>query len=218
MLRNKTGRGTTLNIKEIYTSIQGEGIFVGTPCIFVRFQGCNLRCPWCDEPSSLGFTNKERHLEDIMDEIEAYPHRHVVLTGGEPFAHDNLHKIVFELLNKGYSLQMETNGTLWNRNLDSIAHDIHITCSPKWTAGFYVHPKILLYLKELKFVVDDVFSISVLRSDKFISFLERGCVVLQPESNKPEFLYKALSIQKTLLKDGYTVRVIPQVHKIIGLK
>lgn len=217
MLRNKTGRSTTLNINDVYTSVQGEGILVGTPCIFVRFQGCNLRCPWCDEPSSLSFTNRERHLKDIMDEIEAYPHRHVVLTGGEPFAQHNLHKIVSELLNRGYSVQIETNGTLWNKYLESMAHDIHITCSPKWTAGFYVHPKILLHLKELKFVVDDVFSASVLK-ERFISFLEKGCVVLQPEGNKPEFLYKALSIQEALLKDGYKVRVIPQVHKVIGLK
>ncbi|MGC8852734.1 MAG: 7-carboxy-7-deazaguanine synthase QueE [Hydrogenobacter sp.] len=218
MLRDKVRTTTTLSINEIYPTIQGEGFLAGSPCLMVRFQGCNLRCPWCDQPTALVFKNPNTELSTLLEEIRSYPHKHIVLTGGEPLAQLNLHLLVYELVQDGYFVQIETNGTLWNENLKAVEDRIHITCSPKEVANWYVHPSVLKNAKELKFVVDESFSSHVLKRSEFLPFLEKGLVVLQPEGNKEKFLQKALKIQTDLLKEGYTLRVIPQLHKLIGLK
>lgn len=68
-------------VNEIFFSIQGEGYFTGTPAVFVRFSGCNLRCPFCDTEHKEG---KMLSDDEIIAEIRRYPALHVVLTGGEP--------------------------------------------------------------------------------------------------------------------------------------
>lgn len=213
MLRSQTRKAA---INEIYPSIQGEGLLVGTPSLFIRIQGCNIRCPWCDQPSALAFKEPSIDFKDLMEIVDKYPHKHVVITGGEPFTETFLPELVKELLKKGKSVQIETNGTLWNQELEDVAEHIHITCSPKAAANWYVHPKIKEYAKELKFVVDEVLNLEVIFS--FGDFLDKGCVVLQPEGNKKEFIDKALGIQLKLLELGYEVRLLPQVHKLIGLR
>ncbi|ADO45649.1 Radical SAM domain protein [Hydrogenobacter thermophilus TK-6] len=218
MLRSEVRTSTALSINEIYPSVQGEGLLIGKPCLFVRFQGCNLRCPWCDEPSALSFKRANTDLKELLQELQKYPQKHVVLTGGEPFAEPNLHLLVQELLCRGYSVQIETNGTLWNENLREVVSQVHITCSPKGVADWYVHPAVLSSAKELKFVVDHELCYNVIKRREFMPFLEEGLVVLQPEGNKTKFLQKALELQNLLLREGYTVRVVPQMHKLIGLK
>lgn len=92
---------------EVFTSIQGEGLHTGTPANFVRLAGCNLSCQFCD-------TYKEAKLEltprEIEDEFNYRIHT-VVITGGEPCTHD-LNELIRFLKNKGYTLHLETNGTL----------------------------------------------------------------------------------------------------------
>jgi organic radical activating enzyme len=95
--------------------------------------------------------------------------------------------------------------------------NLHITCSPKWSAHWFVHPKILQNAKELKFVVDDVLSIEVLLKAQFRNSLEEGNVILQPEGNKTIFFERALGLQRELSELGFTVRVLPQLHKLFGL-
>src|SRR5437588_2526413 len=83
------GRGARSNcrmkVAEIFYSLQGEGSLVGVPSVFVRSSGCNLRCAWCDTPyTSWQSEGEERTLSSIVAEVEQYPARHVVVTGGEP--------------------------------------------------------------------------------------------------------------------------------------
>ncbi|MFN7065667.1 MAG: 7-carboxy-7-deazaguanine synthase QueE [Aquificaceae bacterium] len=215
MLRSQV-RSTSISLQEIYPTIQGEGLLVGTPSLFIRIQGCNLRCPWCDQPSALSFKEPSTRLEELLKLVESYSHRHVVITGGEPFTENALPELVKGLLRVGKRVQIETNGTLWQEDLEEVIEHIHITCSPKAVANWYVHPKVEEYAKELKFVVDEELEPANLLA--FEDFLQRKYVILQPESNKPEFLKKALELQTKLLELGYEVRVLPQVHKLLGLK
>ncbi len=217
MLRDKVRTANALSVNEIYESIQGEGLLVGTPSIFIRLQGCNLRCPWCDQPEALSFSNATIPVEGILQKVQEFPARHVVITGGEPFAHQNLHVLVRALIEEGFSLQIETNGTLWNEGLDSMAEQVHITCSPKAVANFFVNPRVIKHTNELKFVVDEEFSSDVVLREEFRGLLLAERVVLQPEGNKVSFLRKALDIQRELSLKGFKVRVIPQVHKLLGL-
>ncbi len=217
MLRDKVRTERALSVNEIYESVQGEGLLVGTPSIFVRLQGCNLRCPWCDQPEALEFKDGGKNVSEVLRRCLSSPFRHVVITGGEPFAHRSLPALVKSLLEEGFSVQIETNGTLWNGEMEEVASRLHITCSPKAVARFFVHPKVLRFSKELKFVVDEELTEEVLLKPDFEPFLREGRIVLQPESNRREMLLKAFHLQRSLADRGFTVRVIPQVHKLLGI-
>lgn len=109
-------------INEIFCSIQGEGYHTGTPAIFIRFSGCNLRCPFCDTKHEEGQRMSD---EEIIEKIKDYKPSLVVLTGGEPSLFidegfvEKLHAI-------GKYVAIETNGT------HKVPSNIDwITCSPK---------------------------------------------------------------------------------------
>lgn len=111
-----------MKINEIFYSLQGEGFHAGTPSVFVRFSGCNLRCPFCDTRHESG---EELSISEIAQAVTAFPACHVVLTGGEPSLFvtpaliDALHAL-------GKFIAIETNGTR------TLPEGIDwITCSPK---------------------------------------------------------------------------------------
>lgn len=109
-------------VNDIFYSLQGEGRNTGRAAIFIRFAGCNLKCPFCDTDFS---QYVEMSDEDILNRIKSYPSRFVVLTGGEPSL--QVDRLLVDLLHShGYELAMETNGT--NPIVDGIDW---ITCSPK---------------------------------------------------------------------------------------
>ena len=68
-------------INEIFYSLQGEGYHTGTPAVFIRFSGCNLKCSFCDTQHEDGILMSD---EDIVTEVSKYPAATVILTGGEP--------------------------------------------------------------------------------------------------------------------------------------
>lgn len=113
-----------MRINEIFYSIQGEGAFTGTPAVFVRFSGCNLKCDFCD---TLHQVYTEMSVKEIIEEIKKYPAKHVVLTGGEPTMQVTEH-FLEQLKKEGCFIQIETNGTNFveSENID------WVTCSPKY--------------------------------------------------------------------------------------
>lgn len=134
----------TYRINEIFYSLQGEGYFTGTPSVFIRFSGCNLKCPFCDTDHS-GFT--EMSLQEIVAEAGKYPARHIVLTGGEPsLAIDE--KLVAELKSQdSRRVAIETNGT---RPLPSNID--WVTLSPKFECSVESAKLAISRCDELKVV------------------------------------------------------------------
>lgn len=110
-------------VNEIFYSIQGEGSFTGTPAVFIRFSGCNLKCPFCDTQHQSGqmMTN-----EQILSEVGKYPSKVVVLTGGEPGLQID-DALLIGLSNMHKYICIETNGTV---ELPEVGLN-WITCSPK---------------------------------------------------------------------------------------
>lgn len=118
-----------MKINEIFYSLQGEGVFTGTPAVFVRLSGCNRACEFCDTDFAR-FT--EMSTEQVLAEVGKYPARHVVITGGEPALQID-EAFVAALKARGLYVQIETNGSLpVPDNID------WVTCSPKarpWHIG-----------------------------------------------------------------------------------
>lgn len=109
-------------VNEIFYSLQGEGANTGTPAVFVRFAGCNLRCPFCDTEFE---TYTEMTAEEILDALDEYPSDFIVLTGGEPSLQVD-DALVEALHDRDKVIAIETNGTR------KLPKDIDwVTCSPK---------------------------------------------------------------------------------------
>ncbi len=207
-----------LKVVEIFRTVEGEGRWVGLPISFIRLEGCNLRCPWCDTTYSYdGKTYKEMSIKQIISEVEKFRLKRVCITGGEPFFSPYLPDLVQALLEKNYKVFIETNGTLWNEKFKTIFNEnVYITCSPK-PPMYFVHKELIPYINELKFVIDEYISIDHIIKPEFIDLLKNDIIVLQPESNKKQMVEKALYIQDKLLELGIESRIIPQCHKVLGL-
>lgn len=100
----------TLKINEIFFSIQGESLLAGKPTVFVRTSECNLRCTWCDTKYSY-WEGKLCTPEAIIEEVKKYETKYVCLTGGEPLAQRGSYPLMRQLLDLGYTVSLETNGS-----------------------------------------------------------------------------------------------------------
>jgi 7-carboxy-7-deazaguanine synthase len=102
-----------MKIAEIFYSIQGEGKLAGTPSVFVRASGCNLRCTWCDTPyASWNPEGEEASVEQIVERVLAHPSRHIVLTGGEPMIMPDIAELCAALKCHGRHITIETAATV----------------------------------------------------------------------------------------------------------
>lgn len=139
-------------INEIFYSLQGEGRWAGRPAVFVRFAGCNLRCPFCDTDFN---AYEEMGEIDILEKVQELGGdcRFIVLTGGEPSL--QVDDELVSLLHKwGYYLAMETNGT------HKVPSEIDwVTCSPKRLFVEKAEP-VIREVQELKVVFDGKHEIS----------------------------------------------------------
>ncbi len=151
----KKGDGDLLDVKNIFATFQGEGIYTGWPAVFVRLGGCNLACDFCDTDFE---DYKEISLPDILEKINElsgkksgnFTHKLIVITGGEPLRQP-IEKLCEKLIISGYKVQIETNGTLF-RDLDK---NVDIICSPKNTGNGYssIRDDLLQRLNAIKFIV-----------------------------------------------------------------
>ena len=103
-----------MRIAEVYASIQGEGQFAGTPSVFVRTTGCNLRCWFCDTPfTSWAPEGPQVSVADLFQQVDAFDIEHVVLTGGEPLLQPDSVPLCEQLLAAGHFVTIETAGTVY---------------------------------------------------------------------------------------------------------
>ena len=113
------------DLVEVFESLQGEGRNMGRPCVFVRFAGCNLACPWCDTDVATRFSLS---LDGLLAEICQYRSKSVILTGGEPTLVKEMPELVAALKARGYWIGVETNGT---NDADWLQFADYVACSPK---------------------------------------------------------------------------------------
>ncbi|MCK5742710.1 MAG: radical SAM protein, partial [Chlorobi bacterium] len=101
-------------INEIFYSLQGEGTRAGLPCVFIRLQGCKLRCSWCDTKFAQKFDDTADIMSGarILEEVKKHECSFVALTGGEPMDHDNVIPLLSLLCDNFETVELETNGSV----------------------------------------------------------------------------------------------------------
>ena len=191
------GDGQSLQVNEIFYSIEGEGARVGQPTTFVRLAKCNLRCFFCDTEFD-SFT--EMSLQEIVDEVRKHSADWVSLTGGEPLG-QNITPLCEALRGNGYHLHIETSGSL---TPETELFDLidHWTVSPKRRRVVDGFERIT----ELKYVVGKAFREDIVEEDR------SELIYLQPESSKPEFVIKTLEILQRHPKWRLSCRIHKMLH------
>ncbi len=100
-----------LLVNEIFFSLQGESSYAGWPCVFVRLTGCNLRCSWCDTTYAYE-EGRSMSVEEIVRRLSSHPCELAEITGGEPLLQPESTVLADALLDGGYTVLVETNGSL----------------------------------------------------------------------------------------------------------
>ena len=160
-----------MRICELFQSLQGEGRLTGTPSVFVRAAGCNLRCWYCDTPyASWEPEGDDLAVEEIVARVDGFDAEHVVITGGEPMLFAELVPLTTALKKRNRHITIETAGTLYlpvECDLMSISPKLANStppadADPRWSRrherGRHV-PEVMRRLMDeydyqLKFVVD----------------------------------------------------------------
>lgn len=218
-----------IKVEEIFTSIQGEGPYIGVKQVFVRLCGCNLSCSYCDTETDSA-SAKFYNIDELAAIINTEKNVHSVsFTGGEPLLHSDILRELFPKILK--PIYLETNGTLAD-NLETVIKDVDFISADvklKSASGMSLmseHSEFLdvckSYGKEvfIKVVFDEnisdeeIFEVAML-AERFNILL-----VLQPMMKNDKLVPSSLFMQKVFDKfvDKYAnVRLIPQTHKFLNL-
>ena len=208
----------SINVSEIFYSIQGETTRTGFPSVFVRLCGCNLDCSFCDTPHAK-FNGELMTAESIIDTINKYSSAdHVTVTGGEPLIQENSFVLIKRIIDNGNSVQVETNGSIDLSGLPENARkivDIKTPSSCEVNSFNFENIDLLKSNDEVKFVISDM--ADYIYSKNFIKqhLLNTEAVInFSPAFNE----IPLIEISELILKDRLNVRLNIQLHKIIGMK
>jgi 7-carboxy-7-deazaguanine synthase len=204
-----------MKINELFYSIQGESSFMGWPCIFIRLADCNLRCTYCDTQYAFN-EGTEMSIPEILCAIDKYASRLVLVTGGEPMLQKSVNELFEKLLERGYTVLVETGGQVPLADVDPRVHKIMDFKCP--SSGMESHNDFnnirhLTQNDELKFVVGDRndfdWACDVIRRYDLTSRV--GTVLFSPVYQKLSYA----ELAKWVLNCGIPVRLQLQLQKII---
>ncbi len=216
----------TLNVNETFVSIQGEGDLIGAPALFIRLDGCPLRCSWCDTPYALA-GDAGRPTDVVALAALARNHKRIVITGGEPLAQD-IKPLVTAL--RDAHVTVETSGTIF-ADLPDVAL---FSISPKvGSSGYTPKPIVLRQFcasaagrMQLKFVIANELDLAQARALLLAIRADlppRTPIILQPESGEANKNNSYLSFLRWLTEavladetwSDFNVRVLPQLHYLL---
>ena len=190
------------NLVEIFESLQGEGRNMGRPCVFVRFAGCNLKCPWCDTDVTKRFTAP---LDELLAELGQYKAKSVILTGGEPTIQADMPELVAALKKAGYWIGVETNGT---NDADWLGFVNYVACSPKRGASLS-----LAEADEVRVVAEDEATAGFCREVR--RRIAATDYYVSPCDHDGQIDFATAKAVLSQL-DGWSLSV--QLHKLLGLR
>ena len=210
-----------LKVIEIFKSIDGEGIRTGYPVTFIRLQGCNCRCSYCDTKYSYdNYKYINMTIDEIIKEIRDYKSRRITLTGGEPLYQPEAADLIHKLLEQGFEVNIETNGSIDLEEFlgeDSFHENLIITMDWKSISSNMSQHMVVSNLYNLrkqdvlKFVVGDDQDLDQMRD--IISSKPLKCnIFVSPVFGKIE---PREIVEYILDNDLEDVRIQLQLHKII---
>ena len=205
----------TILVNEIFYSIQGESIYSGRPCTFVRLTGCNLRCTYCDTRYAYE-EGVEMEIAEITRRVAAYNCRLVEITGGEPLLQTETPLLIHRLLENGYEILMETNGSLDISEVDARCVkivDIKCPSSDASEKNDLENLKRLNPKDQIKFVIGN-------RTD--YEYAKKTIELNRPDFPEDHILFSPVSgklpptdLAEWILEDNLNVRLHLQIQKII---
>lgn len=219
-------------IIEIFDSIQGEGIYLGERQLFIRFFGCNLRCRFCDTGWGPFI---EYEPDELFQEIKLYEDgfHSISFTGGEPLLQKDFLKEILRLTQKdGFKNYLETNGILYRElqevidYLDIVAMDLKLPSSTDMGILWGMHQRFLEVASRKEVFLKAVICQTTKEQDlkeaiNLIREINRAAIlVLQPNSfeNHNQLQEKLERFRDICTEDNVTACVIPQMHKIAGIR
>jgi len=219
-------------INEIFDSVQGEGLYLGEKQIFVRFFDCNLSCSYCDTKLDR-FTEYEP--KELLEEICLYRDKYhsISFTGGEPLLYADFLKEILPLTSDhGHKHYLETNGTLFSEleqlidRIDIIAMDLKFPSSTGMGNLWHMHKKFLKIASKKEVFLKAIICQATYEEDlrQALAIIKEispsSVLVLQPNSyeNQTVLHTKLQNFKEIGNQEGVTTCVIPQIHKIMGLR
>lgn len=202
-----------MKVKEIFRSLQGEGVLMGTPTTFVRTVGCNLDCHWCDTKYARE-GGEDMSVEQIMLRIKELDTPFICVTGGEPLLQKDTIRLLNLLVERLYQVTLETNGSLPLDDVPCaenmlISMDIKCPSSSMEERMLFSNIELLSPADQLKFIVADMDDLSyaenILKTNTVncnVIFTPVGGMDLEP-------------IAQFVLARKINARVLPQLHKLI---
>ncbi|MCF7873428.1 MAG: 7-carboxy-7-deazaguanine synthase QueE [Candidatus Omnitrophica bacterium] len=217
-------------IEEIFKSYQGEGLWQGKEQVFVRFFGCNLNCSFCDTKQD---SYRLMQVNQVIEKIYSFGSFHSVsLTGGEPLMQvDFIADLIRALKDLGEIIYLETNGVLYKKlariidSVDMISMDFKFPSSSGQPPFWAMHRNFIKVAKRA-----DLFIKAVIGRDTTFTDLEEAIavikkskpnlsLVLQPENPYEKILEKKLiDFKKKCTDSSISVKIVPQLHKKLGIK
>lgn len=133
LIRNSERLNMKYNVVEIFQSINGEGMKAGELAAFVRFKGCNLRCRYCDtmwaNEADAAYTEMDE--EEIIHAIKECQVKNVTVTGGEPLLQKGMDALLKRMVEEGFLVEIETNGSIPLEKFYAISKSISFTMDYK---------------------------------------------------------------------------------------
>lgn len=209
-----TRESTLLRISEIFYSLQGEARTAGLPTVFVRLTGCPLRCRYCD--TEYAFSGGERMaISQVLESVAQHGARYVTVTGGEPLAQPGVQLLLTELCNAGYSVSLETGGSLDIRLVDprvSIVMDLKTPGSGEEQRNRLQNLGHLSAKDQIKFVICDRLDYEWSRDMVRQHQLDGICEVwFSPSFGE----VNPAALAEWILQDHLPVRLQLQLHKLL---
>jgi 7-carboxy-7-deazaguanine synthase len=205
-----------LKVNEIFYSIQGESSWSGCPCAFVRLAGCNLRCAYCD--TSYAYEEGEwLEISAIERRIDSFGSRLVEITGGEPLIQEQAPELIARLLNRDFTVLLETNGSQDIGMIDERCIrivDIKCPSSGEMEKNRLENLAKMTANDEIKFVIGGREDYEYAKMIISRHLPARSCPtppLLSPVSG----IMNVESLARWILDDRLPVRLQVQLHKVI---
>ena len=219
-------------ISDIFFSVQGEGLYAGAAQIFVRLYGCNISCRFCDTKLTHYDKHSPRQAYSIIKSFNV-PYHSISFTGGEPLLQEGFLGALLGLIkHDGTKTYLETNGILYKQLsmllefVDIISMDIKLPTSTGLGSFWREHERFLELARKKEVFIKAVVSRFTSEEDMLKAFElvklfdDRIPFVLQPNfyDTDNKLVSKLRDFQKKGLSVLRDVRIMPQLHKMIGVK